>query len=182
MKGLKIASRYAKALIDIAKEQNSLDRISEDMRLIYDSCKANHELLVFLRSPVINNDKKQAILKEIFASSVSEVTMKFLDIITSKNREMLIPLIADSFISQYKLLRNIHTAEIVTAVPMDETLRSEVLNLVKKYTHTEVELREKVNPEILGGYVLTMEDKQDDTSLRTKLNKLKRSFNEYHLS
>ena len=179
---LKIASRYAKALIDIATEQNSLDRISEDMRLILDSCKGNHELLVFLRSPVIKNDKKHAILNEIFASSVSEVTMKFLDVITSKNREMYIPLIAEAFISQYKALKNIHTAEIVTAVPMDESLRNEVLNLVRKYTHTEVELQEKVNPDILGGYILTMEDKQDDTSLRTKLNKLKRSFKDFHLN
>ena len=178
MKGLKIASRYAKALIDIATEQNALDRIAGDMRLVLDSCKANHEFVVFLRSPVIKSDKKRAILKEIFDSSVSEVTMKFLEIIASKNREMFLPAIAESFVSQYKILRNIHTADIVTAMPMDEALRNEVKDLVKRYTHTEVELHESVNPDIIGGYILTMEDKQDDTSLRTKLNKLKRSFND----
>ena len=176
MKGIKISSRYAKSLIDLAAEQQLLDVVFADMQVITDACKSSHALIVFLESPIIRNDKKRSILHEIFGKSISEITLRFLDIIVNKNREMYLPEVAESFISQYRKLKNIQSVEIVTAVPLDERLRAEVMAIVKKYTHAEVELREKVNPGIIGGYILTLEDKQDDTSIRTKINKLRRAL------
>lgn len=176
MKGLKISTRYAKSLIDLAVEQHSLDKIFADIQVIANACKASHPLVVFLESPIIRNDKKKAILHEIFSAAVSDITLRFLDIIVSKNREMYLPEIAEAFIGQYRTIKHIHTAEIVTAVPMDDKLRAEVVAIVKKYTNADVELREKVNPGIIGGYVLTIEDKQDDTSIHTKINKLRRAL------
>jgi F-type H+-transporting ATPase subunit delta len=178
MKGTLIASRYAKSLIDLAREKNMLDKTFADMRLVNVTCKSSHELMVFLRSPIIRNDKKEAVLKAVFEGQLSEITSRFLDIITIKRREMYIPDIAESFISQYKKMKDIHTAEIITAAPIDEKLRKEVLDIVKGFTRSEVELTEKVNPGIIGGYILTVEDKQDDTSIRTKINKLRRVFKE----
>ncbi|HKR05325.1 MAG TPA: ATP synthase F1 subunit delta [Bacteroidia bacterium] len=178
MKGLKLATRYAKSLIDLAAEQKMLERVFDDMKLVNDSCKASRELIVALQSPIIKTDKKQAILKSLFADKVSDVTMRFLNIIAEKKREMFIPEIANSFVSQYKEIKQIKTAEIITAAPLDEKLRANVLDIIKNYTHTEVELHEKVDTDIIGGYILTIEGEQDDTSIKTKINKLKRAFQE----
>ena len=112
------------------------------------------------------------------ATRLREITMQFMSIITTKRREMYLPEIANSFVSQYKKIKEIKTAEIITAAPLDESLRSNVLEIIKNYTHSEVELHEKVNADIIGGYILTVEDKQDDTSIKTKFNKLKRAFKE----
>jgi F-type H+-transporting ATPase subunit delta len=178
MKGLKLATRYAKSLIDLAVEQKMLERVFDDMKLINDSCKASRELLVALQSPIIKTDKKQAILKSLFSDKVSDITMRFLNIIAEKKREMYIPEIANSFVRQFREIKQIKTAEIITAAPLDEKLRANVLDIVKNYTHTEVELHEKVDPAIIGGYILTVEDEQDDTSIKTKIGKLKRAFKE----
>ncbi|MEP7171559.1 MAG: ATP synthase F1 subunit delta, partial [Bacteroidota bacterium] len=118
MKGLKLATRYAKSLIDLAVEQKMLERVFDDMKLVNDSCKASRELLVALQSPIIKTDKKQAILKGLFADKVSDVTMRFLNIIAEKKREMYIPEIANSFVNQYKEIKQIKTAEIITAAPL----------------------------------------------------------------
>ena len=178
MKGLKIASRYARSLIELAQEKGVLDAIHADMQLINTSCMASRELMVFLKSPIIRTDKKQAVIRELFDSRVHEITARFMDIIVTKRREMFIPEISDAFIRQFKQFRHIQTAEIITASPLDEILRAQVLDIVKGFTKTEVELHERVRTEIIGGYILTVEDKQDDTSIRTKINKLKRAFQE----
>ena len=178
MKGLKIASRYAKSLVELAQEKGALDRIQADMQLINASCEESRELIVFLKSPIIRTDKKQAVMHELFGSRVHEITARFIDIIITKRREMFIPDIAAAFIHQFKQIRHIHTAEIVTAAPLDEPLRKQVMEILRGFTHTEVELHEKVRSELIGGYVLTVEDRQDDTSIRTKINKLKRAFQE----
>jgi F-type H+-transporting ATPase subunit delta len=178
MKGLKIASRYARSLIELSQEKGTLDRVQADMQLINASCSGSRELMVFLNSPIIRTDKKQAVVRELFGSRVSEITARFLDIIIAKRREMFIPDIAAAFIRQFKQIRHIHTAEIITAAPLDDTLRKQVMDILRGYTHTEIELHEKVSTDLIGGYILTVEDKQDDTSIRTKINKLRRAFRE----
>src|SRR5262245_11489212 len=133
MRGLKVASRYAKSIIDLAVEQKSLELVFADMKLIDDCCKSSRELLAVLQNPIIKADKKEAILKNLFAGKVSEITLAFINIITSKRREMYLPEIASSFISQYKKIKEIKTAEIITAAPLDEKLRSDVLQIIKNY-------------------------------------------------
>jgi len=178
MKGVKVASRYAKSLIDLAVEQDSLDSVYADMVLVNGACKSNHDFLLMLHNPIIKTDKKKSILNSVFAGKVSEVSLKFIHLITEKKREMFIPEIADSFVRQYKHIRKIKSAEIITAAPLNEKIRTDVLEIVKNFTHTEVELYEKVNPEIIGGYILTVDDQQDDTSIKTKIGKLRRTFKE----
>ncbi len=57
-----VATRYAKSLFDLANEKNLLEPVSADMKMINATCKANHELVVVLKSPIIKTDKKQSIL------------------------------------------------------------------------------------------------------------------------
>ena len=71
MKGLKVASRYAKSIIDLSVEQNSLERVFTDMNLVNDTCIASRELLLVLQSPVIKSDKKFSILKNLFGDKVA---------------------------------------------------------------------------------------------------------------
>ena len=66
----KITSRYAKALIDLAKDQNALDSCLNDMELLKNSCVTNHELQLLLKSPIINSDKKWGIFELIFKSTI----------------------------------------------------------------------------------------------------------------
>ena len=86
MKGTILASRYAKSLLTLSIQNNILEEVKNDMKMIYDVCQENRDLQLLLKSPIINIDKKQSILKELFGSSINKVTLAFLNIITFKRR------------------------------------------------------------------------------------------------
>lgn len=173
----KVAIRYAKALLQLAKEQNALDNVYADMTLIKSVCEENKELLLLLKSPIIKTDKKQVILNDIFTGKITPLSHAFIRIIVSKKREELLHSIADGLIMLYKIHNNIETATVITATELSEELREEVLLFIKKHGQKNVDLTEKVNNDIIGGVIIRMGDKQLDTSVRKAIKELKQSFN-----
>lgn len=171
-----VASRYAKSLIDLAVETKQLEEVREDMRLIKQVCRENREFVTMLESPVVKTDKKMAIFKSVFGGKISVTTQAFLDIIAKKRREGYIDNIAYSFDEQYKAFMNITSAVITTAIKLDDATKSKVMEIVKQHYKGEIELQEKIDKSLIGGFVLTVNDKQIDTSIRKKLNELKKNF------
>jgi len=178
MKGSRSSVRYAKALLDLAGEQNSIDKVYADMKLIADVCRQNHELGALMKSPVVKTDKKQAILKKIFLGKISKVTELFIMLLAEKRRESFLETIAGEFAEQYKVKKNILTAVITTASGLDESLRKKVLEIVKKSADSEVELIEKTNDKLIGGFTLQVGDKRVDASIAKQIRKLSQSFSE----
>jgi len=148
------------------------------MKLIMTTCKESNELHVLLKSPIIKTDKKQEILKAIFGSQIESITLEFINVITNKRREMYLEEIAEGFVELYKEQKNILTAIVTTAYGLDDELRKKVLDVVKKSYNSEVELVEKVDKNLIGGFIIRVGDKQDDTSIARKLKSLYRTFNE----
>ncbi|MBK9285471.1 MAG: ATP synthase F1 subunit delta [Sphingobacteriaceae bacterium] len=171
-----VASRYAKSLLDLSIENKQLEVVRKDMQIIDSLCKSNREFVLLLESPVVNTDKKIAILKSIFEKNISTLSLSFLNLIASKRRENYISHIASSFDAQYKIYKNITTVKIESAIALDAKLKESVLSLVKQNVKGEIELMEKVNPSLIGGFILTINDKQIDQSIASKLNKLKKDF------
>lgn len=177
MQGTKVASRYAKSLLDLSLEKGQLEQVYADMKTIQETCSENRDLALMLRSPIIKPDKKEDILNSVF-SKANPITREFIKIIVRKKRENALPAIAESFVDQYRRHKKILTAVITTAFGLDDDLRKKVLEVVKKSANSEVELVEKVDKSIIGGFIIRVGDKQDDTSIRTKILKLGRVFNE----
>lgn len=171
-----VASRYAKSLIDLAVETKQLEEVANDMRLIKKVCKENREFVMLLESPVVKTDKKMAVFKAIFGGKISATTATFLDLIARKRREGYIDDIAYAFDEQYKVFKNITTAVITTAIPLDAATKAKVSEIVKSTAKGEVELIEKVDKSLIGGFILTVNDKQVDTSIKRKLNDLRKNF------
>lgn len=175
----RVSHRYAKSLLDLALEKGQLEPVSEDMRLVLETIRANRDLSVVLKSPVINTDKKQEILKAIFGGKIGVITTSFLDVITRKRREGDLEGIAEAFVMQYRTHKQILTAVITTANGLDEKLRAQVMEIVKQSAagHS-VELIEKTDKELLGGFILRVGDKQVDSSIMRQIRNLERSFSE----
>lgn len=178
MKGTRVATRYAKSLLRLSLEKGELEKAYADMQLVASTCKQSKDLSVFLKSPIIKTDKKAAVLHEIFGSKVSKITNEFIDIITRKRREMYLEGIANDFVAQYREHKKILTAVITTAVGLDDVLKKKVMEIVKSTGNSEVELVEKIDTNIIGGFVLTIGDKQVDASIARKLKQLTMSFSE----
>jgi F-type H+-transporting ATPase subunit delta len=174
----KVAVRYAKSVLGLAQEQSVLDAVSKDMLLVYKTIEASHDLKTMLNNPTIIADKKLAVLKLIFADKVNKLTISFLDIITRKRRESYLFDITYQFNELYKQFKGITTAVVTSAIKLDDKLRAEVISKVKQSANGEVELIEKVDATLIGGFVLRVGDRQYDTSVSRSLRRLTRDFSD----
>ncbi len=173
----RVASRYAKSLISLAQDQGLLEEVHGDMLLFSRICKKNRDFTVMLKNPIIRNYLKLQVLKKVFQGNVQEITMSFLNIITRKNREMLLPAITNVFHLQYNIIKEISMAKVATVFQLDDSLRDEFKHIVGQLTSKgTVELEEEIDEELIGGYVLKLGGRQIDESLRGKLLALKLKF------
>lgn len=177
MQNPRLASRYAKALIDIAKEQNVLDAVLENMQLIGQTLQSSRDLNLAIQSPIIKGDKKAEILKSVFGSQLQKVTTLFIDLLINKGREANLKEVAASYIQQYKKLHQVHTVQLTTAAPIDDELKALVeAKVSKEINNGTVEIETKVQPEIIGGFVLQVGDKLFDASVKRDLMDVKHQF------
>ena len=177
MRDIKVASRYAKSLLKISIEENSLEELYNDMVLVNDVCVNNKELTLLLQSPIIKTDKKTAIMNEIFGGKISTIATSFIAIIISKKRAGILGDIAASFIETYKNHKNIKTAQVTSAIPLSAAQKDKVVAIIKASKNAEtVDLTEIVDPSIIGGMIVRVGDKQVDESIKRKLTNLEMEF------
>jgi len=176
MSELTVGARYAKSLIDLAQEQNILEEVKGDMDLFISVVKGNHELYTVLRNPIISHDKKVSILDAIFGGKVSKATIAFFKIMISKSRGEVLYFTAQEFVNQYNVKKNIIKAVVTSATPLSAANQKQLADLVAKEVGGNIVLENKVNPNLIGGFVLTVGDRQVDTSIANSLKKLKTEF------
>ena len=172
----RVASRYAKSLLELAQENQTMDKIYADLSLIQKVIEDNRGFEALINNPIVKSDKKLVIVWQIFKGKVSEVTLKFLEILIKKRREPYLKNIIQQYIAQYKEIKGITSAVITTAVGIDDKIRRDVIELIKDSTKSEVELVEKVNPDLIGGFVLRYGNIQYDTTVAKYLRQLKMNF------
>ena len=177
MSKLRIASRYAKSLLDLAKENGKLDRIKDDLSL-FSQAVENRDLFLMIKSPIIKGNKKSSVFKAIFDGKIDTLTSAFFDIVIRKGREDLLPEIATSFVDQYNDLHGITTAHLTTATEIDDTLMATIKSKLSLLgaSSDKVNLIKKIDPSIIGGFILQVGDKLIDASVKTKLAKLKKEL------
>ncbi len=176
MRGSRVALRYAKSLFDLALEQKVSEAVFADMELVEKTCTESAELVVLLNSPIVTTDRKIAIMNDIFKDKTSALTMAFINIILTKRREQYIPAIAAEFVEMYKKHMGIEVAYLTTATKIDDATRQTIIDLVAKQSGKKVELVEKVDADVIGGFILRYGDNQVDTSIAGKIRALKKEF------
>lgn len=176
MSEIQVASRYAKSLIDLAGEQNAVESIKKDIELFLDTCRENPQLQAVLKNPIISLDKKTNILEGLFAGKVHEIILSFFRIVIKKGRSAILYGTAKELINQYNVLKNIVKATVTSASPLSQENISQLEAVVKQSTKGEVILTSIVDPDLIGGFILKVGDKQFDTSISSKLSKLRKEF------
>lgn len=176
MKVGKIAVRYAKALFMSSKDRDVLEAVREDMELILAAVAGIPDLQKLLESPVIEAGKKTSVLLSIFEGKISDLTLDFIRLVTGNHREDYLDGISRHYIKLYKEEKGIKMASVETAAPLTKELRQEMIALIKKAFKAEIELHEVVKSELIGGFVLRVEDQQLDASVRGKLVRIKKEL------
>ncbi len=180
MSEYRIASRYAKSLLDLAVEKGILEEVNKDMKLLADLSAENRDLVLMLKSPIITHDKKLAVLNKVFTGKVNDLTLAFFQILTRKHREAYLVNVAEEFHHQYNVYNGVVEATITTTFAIDQKLRSEFSKVVEKISNKKVELTEVIDESIIGGFVLKIGDRQIDDSVSSKLKALRLEFTKNH--
>ena len=182
MSNPRLAGRYAKSLLDFAVEQNQLDKVYQDIKMLQGLCRTNPDFVNMLKSPVIKSDKKEKIVEAVIDGKVTPMTSSFFKLLINKSREYNLPEIVNAFIEQYNELNNIHTFKLTTAIPVSDTLKESIINKIKAETsYQKIQLEIAVKEELIGGFTLEVGDTLVDASILRELNDVKKQFknNEY---
>lgn len=182
MSEFRVANRYAKSLLDLSKEQNSLDVVFSDMKTFLDVMTKSPELEKMLKSPLIHGDKKMSVINLLFGKSFHKNTLAFFDIIIRKKREFYLKGVAKAFVEQYNKLNNVAIASVKTATAIDQSVLEEIRLFIEKQTGKKIEVKFQVEPELIGGLVVQMDDKLFDASISGKLQKIKNDLLNSYIS
>ena len=173
----RLATRYAKSLIDLAIEKGQLENIFADMQWLQAVCKSNRDFVVFLKSPVIKADKKEKIVEAVTKGHIGEITTAFIRLMIRKSRESYLPEVVPAFIKQYKANKNIYPIKLTTASVLSEELKIAIVKQIQDTTEMKkIELEAEVNEDLIGGFVLQAGDKLIDASIAYDLKNIAKQF------
>lgn len=176
MKDARPALRYAKAILNLAKETKVESEVNADMQLIASTISENDDLQVLLNSPVIKGSDKKKVLNSLFEGKVNTVSLGLFDLLLENKRMSILLSITKQYTVIYDHLKHIDIAKVTTAIPLSKKLEKTVLDKIVELTGNKATLENIVNPAILGGFILRVGDVQYDASISNYLNELRKEF------
>jgi F-type H+-transporting ATPase subunit delta len=176
MADFKVSHRYATSLLENSVENNKLELITADIILLSKTLKDNIKLQSALESPVIKEEVKSSILKEIFKDKFDKDTFKFIDFVIEKKRENLLNTIASRFLE----LKDEHLGEVQvsvkTAYEFSKEQKQALIENLEKTLNKKVRLTFTIDEDLIGGFVAKAGDTLFDASLQHQLELLKKRF------
>jgi ATP synthase, F1 delta subunit len=176
MSNFKVSIRYAASLLEMANEKNNLDKISQDMELVYKAIDSNSQLKSVLASPVIKSPIKLSILTDIFKPVICQDSLSFLKFIVDKNREDILFSIIGKFLELKDENLGIVNVDVVTAVEFTAEQETALKTKIEAYLNKKVRLSYKIDRQIIGGFIAKVGDTVFDASLKHQLDLLKKQF------
>ena len=172
----KIAVRYAKAVFLLAEEKKQLKEVADDMDMLIKVEKEAPEILSLYNNPILSTTDKKKVITDLFAKSFNEISMSFLNLIIDNKREPHISGVARNYIKRYREHLGIKNAKLTTAVKIDDSKRNEIIEIIKKAYSAEVELESLEDVNLIGGFVLQVDDLRFDASISTQLKNIKQEL------
>lgn len=173
---IRVASRYSKALVELANSKGALDAIKSDMETVINLFEESREFARFIASPILTPVKKKSVLKSIFDGKVNPITSSFFDLMVDKGRENGLLQIAKETLKKYNEINGIQTVDFYTSIEMNDSVKNEISSTLAKSLGKKIELRSTVKEDLIGGYILRVDDKQIDHSVKGSLQKLRNEF------
>lgn len=172
-----VSERYALSLYEVAKDCGKVESFYEELSQAARVFEDYPEYLKLLTTPSIPLPEKQDALKQVFGGKAHDYVLNFLLLLTEKRRIGLISEICKAYQDQYYFEEGIAEVVAVTASPMDEALQNKLRDKMRAVTNKKVILRNEVDPKIIGGIVLRIDNRQVDTSVKTRLAEIAQQMN-----
>ncbi len=168
-----VAKKYSTALFNIVREKGLIDQAYQQFEQLDNLVKKDKSLLQFLLAPHILDQNKIALVKDVFGTRLEPLFLQFLLVLIDKHRIGFLHDIIEEFRARVADARGIIVARITTAVPLIDDARASLINRLKAKTGKTIELEERVDPAILGGVIVILDDQIIDGSVRHGLSLLK---------
>jgi F-type H+-transporting ATPase subunit delta len=168
-----LVTSYAEALFQVARAEEMLDRVEEELTRLNKSLDSNAELREFLSTPQISSDGKKSALFQIFGGKISPITLHWVNMVVDQGRQRRLPVIIEAFLKLTEDARDKITAEVITSIPLSEDLSKRLEQELSKITKKRVFLKPMVDDSILGGVIVKIENKVIDGSVRHRLEEIK---------
>lgn len=178
MKGIRPALRYARAILNLAKDSGLETEVNADMQFISATISESDDLQTMLKSPVIKAADKNKVLQAIFGDKVNAVSLGLFNLLEENKRMVMLQPIPQQYTIIYDYLKSMDTAKVTTAVPLTKDLEEKVLQKVVEITGNKTSIENIVDPSILGGFILRVGDMQYDASISNNLNELRKEFDD----
>lgn len=172
----RIASRYAKPILELAEEKKVLEEVMEDMANFVSLCNENRAFFLTLGSPIIPHLRKAEILNKIFKGKVNDMTLQAFNLVTRKNRADLLKNVAEEFINQYNDKKGLQEVSVTSSIKLTSKQLKGLEKIASDMTGKKPVVTEYVDPEVIGGYILKIGDRQIDQSISGQLKDIKLKF------
>ncbi len=164
---------YGDALFDVAKEEEKLDSIHDELGQFVDAMNETRDLQVFLFSPYFSSKEKREGLNKVVSGAEPEL-LNFLELLAEKHRMPAIFLVRRRFDERWAEENRQLDVTLTSAVELDDAVVDRVGKEIERQTDRTINLTREVDPEVLGGLVLRVGNRVLDASIRTKLEKLRK--------
>lgn len=177
-KQIAVAQVYSRAMHDLAVSRNEADALAEELEGLAAHTRDDADLDTFLSSPLIDAGDRAASLERMFRGKISDLLLNSLQVINRKGRLGLLGPIAEAYhlIHQEHLGRvDVHVA---TAVPLGTALRQRLVSALEEHSGRQPQLIEEVDPSLIGGIVMKIDDEKIDASVIHEIDRLRRRLRE----
>ena len=166
------AIRYSKAIFQIAEKSNNLSNLKDDMDSIISAHKSSDDFKNLISNPLINNSDKKEILS-IVLSKMNEQTSNLINLLIANKRLSILYDIAHGFNDIYNRENNIERATVITATPISDKIKTQVLKKIQTLSNKSIEIENIIDETIIGGFILRYENREYNASFSQRLSKLK---------
>lgn len=176
MKGTRAAGRYSKAILELAIERNELEQIKDDALVVLNAIENSRELQNLLASPVVKPLQKEALLVQIFEKHTSALTIKFIKLLVKQGRGSILEQVFEAFMNQYREHKNILEATFITSAKVPAATLASIKSKLEHATGKHLEIKEAVDENLIGGFIVDMKNYRLDASLAGGMKKLKKEL------
>ncbi len=173
-----ISSRYAKALFSFANEKGVEEAVYKNLKILASLFFSEPDLLTALKNPILSNEEKKRLLITAGGESVCDLYIRFINLVLRHHRERFLPFMAHSYIRLFRKEKQIKRVHFTSAVPINEKVKLHLIDQLEKQTGGIIEFSGKVNPELLGGFQLRIENERIDASYATQLKHIREQLRE----
>lgn len=171
-----VSKRYALALFEAALDLDKIKIFKEELDFLERVFQEDRELIQILKHPRIKKDDKKDLIRKIFKENVSGEIINFLYILVDKRRETYILDIIKEYMQIFNEHENIVKVVAMTAVPMEEKSKDNLVVVLGKKLNKTIEIENKIDPSVIGGVLLKIENKIVDGTLKGQLESIGRAI------